>query len=149
MADNADVLLRFYEEDWRQARQAEDQRTAITNITLIVVPALIGFASQKGLNFDAIPLTILLIILGIYGAIISQKLYERHCYFSDRAGYWRGQISKLYPQLEIDTIRAQAAEKHSQRFKRIEKFRLYYLWLILHFFVALAGIILTIWILIA
>ena len=61
MADGTDVLIKFYEEDWQQARQAEDQRTAITNITLIIVPALIGFVSQKGFDKNALPLTVLVI----------------------------------------------------------------------------------------
>ena len=144
MADDTDVLIKFYEEDWQQARQAEDQRTAITNITLIIVPALIGFVAQQGFDSNALPLTLLLIVLGVYGAIASQKLYERHCYFSDRSGLWRSKISQLHPQLEIDKIKAEAAFQHTQRFKRIEKVRLYRLWLMLHIFVALAGLMLTI-----
>lgn len=149
MADEIDVLLKFYEEDWQQARQAEDQRTAITNITLIIVPALIGFVSQQGFNINVLPLTILLVILGIYGIVASQKLYERHCYFSDRSGLWRDKISELHPSLEINQIRDNARQKHSKRFKRIERIRLYSLWLILHSLVALAGLILTLIILAA
>jgi hypothetical protein len=148
MADDTDVLIKFYEEDWQQARQAEDQRTAITNITLIIVPALIGFVSQKGFDINALPLTVLLIVLGVYGAVASQKLYERHRYFSDRAGFWRNQISKLHPQLEIDKIRSEAAAQHTKLFRRTEKLRLYALWLALHLLVTVAGVILTIVILI-
>jgi uncharacterized membrane protein YeaQ/YmgE (transglycosylase-associated protein family) len=148
MADDTDVLIKFYEEDWQQARQAEDQRTAITNITLIIVPALIGFVSQKSFDINALPLTVLLIVLGVYGAVASQKLYERHRYFSDRAGFWRNQISKLHPQLEIDKIRSEAAAQHTKHFRRTEKLRLYLLWLALHLLVAAAGVILTIMILI-
>lgn len=148
MADKIDVLLKLYEEDWQQARQAEDQRTAITNITLIIVPALIGFVSQQGFNTKALPLTILLIFLGIYGVIASQKLYERHCYFSDRSGLWRDKLDELHPNLKISQIRDEARFNHSKRFKRIEKIRLYSLWLMLHLLVALSGLILTLIILI-
>ncbi|NER84836.1 MAG: hypothetical protein F6K42_36030 [Leptolyngbya sp. SIO1D8] len=144
MADDTDVLLKFYEEDWQQARQAEDQRTAITNITLIIVPALVGFISQTGFSISALPLTLLLIVLGIYGAVTSQKLYERHCYFSDRSGFWREKINELHPKLEINQIRNNARSKHTKRFKYLEKIRLYSLWLALHLLVALIGLILTI-----
>ncbi|EKU98479.1 hypothetical protein Lepto7375DRAFT_7766 [Leptolyngbya sp. PCC 7375] len=147
MADEIDILLKFYEEDWQQARQAENQRTAITNITLIIVPALIGFVAQQGFGDNALPLTILLFILGIYGAITSQKLYERHCYFSDRSGLWRDRISELNLKLGIAQIRYDARLKHSRRFKRLEKVRLYSLWLVLHLFVSLAGLVLTLLIL--
>ena len=125
MADEIDILLKLYEEDWQQARQAESQRTAITNITLIIVPALVGFVAQQGFNRKALPLTIMLIVLGIYGAITSHKLYERHCYFSDRAGLWRDRISELNLNIGINQIRSRAKIAHSRRFKRIEKVRLY------------------------
>lgn len=144
MTDEIDILLKFYEEDWEQARQAENQRTAITNITLIIVPTLIGFLSQNKLDDKALPLTILLIVLGIYGAITSQKLYERHRYFSDRSGLWREKINEIYPKLEICKIREDARLKHSKHFKRLQRIRLYSLWLFLHFFVILMGLILTI-----
>ena len=143
MADDIDVLLKLYEEDWQQARQAEDQRTAITNITLVIVPVVIGVIAQKDFDIQILPLTVLLILLGIYGAVTSQKLYERHCYFSDRAGLWRDKLSEIHPNLQISQIRNDARTQHSARFKRLEKIRLYSLWLILHLFVALIGLVLT------
>lgn len=143
MADDTDVLIKLYEEDWSQAKQAENQRTAITNIILVVASIVVGLLSQTGLNPKALPLAILLIVLGVHGAVASHKLYERHCYFSDRAGLWRTQIGKLHPEVEIETIRSEAAAKHSKRFKRTAKLRLYSLWLILHSLVALVGLVLT------
>ena len=50
MADSTDVLLKFVEQQWIEAKQAEDQRSIMTNIILVIVAAIIGFIAQKGLN---------------------------------------------------------------------------------------------------
>jgi hypothetical protein len=42
LADDSEVLLKFYDEDWRQVRQSEDQRTAFSNITLLIASAVFG-----------------------------------------------------------------------------------------------------------
>ena len=144
MADDTDVLLKLCEEQWTQARQSEDQRATITNIVFVVASAIIGLIAQTGLVLQVLPLTILLLVIGIYGAITSEKLYERHQFHMRRAAFWRKRLNELHPNAEIEKYKDQSDARHRTKFPRLNRMRLHYLWLTLHLGIALAGIILTI-----
>jgi hypothetical protein len=143
MADKSEILIKLSEEDWTQARHAEDERTSFTNIIIVITSAILGLISQSGLSINALPLTFFLVVLGLYGALSSQKLYERHRHFGDRMRLWRNKLADLNPDLEIKETLKAADIAHTAKFRRIEKIRLYYLWLVLHFTIALVGIILS------
>jgi hypothetical protein len=149
MADETDILLNFCEEEWIQARQSEDQRAIITNIVLVIASASLGLLSQKGLVTELLPVTIFLIILGVYGALTSQKYYERHQFHIERARGWRKRLEELHPKSQINKVREEANAKHSKKFKRLEKIHLHTLWLFLHMTIALMGIALSIIIIIS
>jgi len=149
MADETDVLLSFCEEEWIQARQIENQRAAITNIVLVVASAILGLLSQKGLVIAMLPATAFLFVLGVYGALTSQKYYERHAFHIERARAWRNRIEELLPGSQINSVREAANKRHSKKFKRLERIHLHTLWLFLHVAVALLGIVLSVVILLA
>jgi len=52
-------------------------RSPITGLIVVVASAIQGGLTQTGLNKHALPLTIMLIILGLFGMLASMKLYER------------------------------------------------------------------------
>ncbi len=143
MADETDILLNFCEEEWVQARQCEDQRAIITNIVLVITSAALGLLSQMGLSIEMLPVTIFLVILGIYGAFASQKYYERHQFHIERARAWRKRLEELHPKSQITKVREEANKKHSQKFKRLEKIHLHTLWFFLHLAITLMGIVLS------
>jgi len=141
MAEEADVLLSLCEEEWTQARQCEDQRAIVTNIVLVIASAILGLLSQTGLVIDMLPVTIFLIVLGGYGAITSQKYFERHQFHIERARAMRKRLEELFPKLQISKSREEANARHSRKFKRLEKIRLHNLWLFLHVAIILMGIV--------
>jgi hypothetical protein len=145
--DDTEVFFKFCEEHWAYARQSEDQRTAFTNIVLLIASIIIGLISNRGLAYEVLPLTMLLILLGIVGAIASEKLYERHQYHSGRASAYGKRIRDLHPDATLDEYRKKAEETHNAQFSKPHKMRLHHLWLILHLSIALAGVILSILIL--
>jgi len=144
MADKTDVLLKFVEQQWVEAKQSEDQRVAVTNVILLIVAAVIGFMAQKGLTKSMSFLSSLLIVLGIYGALTSAKLYERHQFHIERLKYWRQKLDELHPEAEIERLKERAVQSHNARFPRLKDIRLYYLWILLHFIITLAGIVITV-----
>ncbi|MEW5718834.1 MAG: hypothetical protein AB1817_09425, partial [Chloroflexota bacterium] len=77
MNSDSDILLKLREEEWALLRHYEDQRATVTNFILIVVSIAVGFLVQKGINRESLPITILLIGLGVYGVVAVAKLYER------------------------------------------------------------------------
>lgn len=144
MADDTDVLLKLYEQEWAQARHIEEQRAAITNLILIISAAVLGLISQKGLTPELLPLTLLIIALGIYGVVVTQKLYERHHFCVDRARFWRKRIDELHPNALIEKTKSDSDAFHLTKFPRLEKLKLHHLWNILHLAIALTGLVLSI-----
>ncbi len=143
MTDDTQVLLKLSEQQWDYLRQAEDQRAQITNMILLIASIVIGFIAQKGLSFDVLPMTILLIALGAYGAIASEKLYERWGFFRERIDMIERKLDALHPGIEITKLWQEANALNNQQFPRLNKLRLHHLWLVLHLGIALAGLILT------
>jgi hypothetical protein len=144
VAEDTNVLLKVYEMQWIFLRQTEDQRTQITNMVLLIASAVTGFIAQKGLGFDVLPLTILLIALGLYGALISEKMYERFGFFRQRADTLEKKLEALAPGVELGRLWQQANEMNAREFPRLNKLRLHHLWLVLHLGIAAGGIILTV-----
>lgn len=148
MADSTDVLLTFCEREWSQARQSEDQRATITNMVLLIASAIIGFTVQFGVVREVLPLTILLIVLGVFGAIASEKLYERHQFHFERARVFRNQLMDLHPATQLSNQREEVSVRHAKIFPLLSKLHVHHLWLTLHMGISLAGVLLTVIILI-
>ena len=143
MTSDSDVLLKFFDEDWRQVRQSEDQRTAFSNIVLLIASAIFGYLTQHGLTVDTLPLTLLLIGLGLYGGIASEKLYERSKLHMELAWAWRDRLDEIHPNIQIDRVKQEAEAVNHKRFPRLHRLHLHHVWLALDLSIALAGIILT------
>jgi hypothetical protein len=143
LTSDSDVLLKFFDEDWRQVRQSEDQRTAFSNIVLLIASAVFGYLTQHGLLGDTLPLTVFLIGLGFYGGIASEKLYERSKLHMELAWAWQGSLNGLHPDIEIDKLKAEAEAINKKRFPRLHRLHLHHVWVALDLSIALAGIIMT------
>lgn len=142
--NDSDVLLKFFDEDWRQVRQSEDQRTAFSNIVLLIASAIFGYLTQHGLSVDTLPLTILLIALGLYGGVASEKLYERSKLHMELAWAWRDRLNELHPNIQIDRLKKEAEAINHKRFPRLHRLHLHHVWLALDLSIALGGLILTV-----
>jgi hypothetical protein len=144
MADDTDVLLKMYDEQWTQARHIEDQRATITNIVVVIASAILGFIVQQGLSIEILPVTILLVVLGVYGAISSEKLYERFQFCVNRATVLRKRVDELHPNIKLVQLNKDFEAQHKKDYPRLSKVRLHYLWFFLHLAIALGGLILTV-----
>lgn len=143
MADDTDILLQLCSNEWEQSRHLEEQRATITNIILLIASVILGFVAQKGTGYELLPLTILLIVLGVYGAIATEKLYERYTFHSERARHYLKRIDELHPTAQVWALRSQADAKHSAEAKRLVKLRLHALWTSLHVGISITGLVLT------
>jgi hypothetical protein len=145
MADTIDVLLQFIEENWTQTRQHETQRATISNLIVIIAAAISGVVTQTGFNINSLPLALILIALGIYGAVASAKLYERSQYHNNRANHLRARLNELCPDAEIEQLKTIADKEHKDHYPMLAtRISLHNVWLLLHIFIALLGIAFTI-----
>jgi len=142
MADDTDVLLQLYEEQWTQARHVESQRATITNLILVIVSVLIAMITERGVGRETLPVAVLLIVLGFFGAVTSEKLYERFQYCVGKASYLRERVDELHPTIQLLKLNSISEDKHRKDYPRLSKIRLHHLWLTLHIGIALSGLIL-------
>jgi hypothetical protein len=144
MADPTDILLEYWKDQRTQARNAESQRATLTNIVLLIVIATLGFVGQQGLREAMLPLTISLVVLGLFGATASAKYYERYTVHIDQAIQFSKLLGDppLLPDFE-DTLNPVRAD-HADRNRWMSKIRLNKIWIALHLLVALTGLVLTV-----
>ncbi len=145
MAETTDILVSMIEENWNHVRHSEDQRATITNLIVIVVSVIQGVLTQTGFTKNALPLTILLVLLGFYGIVTTAKLHERSRFHIKRARKFRDRLDILCPDAHIKLLQQVADEEHQRQHPVLAKrVRLSSLWLALHIFIALLGFIYTI-----
>jgi hypothetical protein len=140
MADVTDVIIKMLDNQWSQAKQSEDQRSAVTNYVFVIAAAIQGYIVQRNFDKYSLAVAIFLIVLGIYGALISYKYYERFRLGMTRVGRWMEKLEELHPDANLAAIEKKADVKHNSRFPRMHRIRLYALWLCLHTAVSLAGV---------
>ncbi|HEX8072546.1 MAG TPA: hypothetical protein VF546_21540 [Pyrinomonadaceae bacterium] len=144
MADDTEVLLNFCNQYLDEIRHIENQRAALTNIIILIGSAIVGLIVQKGLTRGFLMLAILLILLGIYGAGITLKLYERYNFFQARLEHCYRHIDELHPNAKFLHIRDVAYREHKSRFPRLVKLRVHRLWLAIHIAISLSGVALIV-----
>ncbi len=144
MNETYELLFRTMEENWLHARQAEDKRAMIATVNLIIVSAINGIIAFTGLNQRLIPLTIWMIVIGVYGIVSSLKLYERSQFHILRARKLRARLDELCPDAHEEQLQRDAEKEHKLRYGRMIGVRLNNVWLGLHAFIIVLGGVYTI-----
>lgn len=144
MIDDSEILLKFIEREEALVKHYENQRATITNFVLVATSLTIGFITQKGVILDSLPASLLLTILGLYGAVTVTKLYERTQFASSFIKQYIEQINKLYPNLGLSESQEKIRSKHKAKFAMTSKLHMHQLWSILHIIIAFSGLCLTI-----
>lgn len=138
-----EILLSVIDKQWAQARQSEDQRATTTNFIITLAVALQSFIVQRNFDFASVALGIVIMLLGIYGLMISAKYYERFRISTNRIGDLMRRLEEINKMAQIYQIQKKADKEHRDRFPRLHKIRLHRLWYALHIGVTFVGIINT------
>lgn len=129
MEKETEVLIKFWEEQWSQARQSEDQRSTMANFLISIFTVGIGFIINSGFALGiTIPVSIFLIIIGLFGYLFSLKLFERWRLHEQRAIKWSEQIDRLNPDAKLLELFWEVHEVHKSNHPKMTKVRLYRLW---------------------
>jgi hypothetical protein len=144
----------LYEEERTQARQSENQSSALTNLILIFVGAGLAFISADGIETSDLVLSVPIVLVGAYGAVFSAKYFERWYRHWHRAAGYRSQLLELNPDIESrlrEYSHARDARKSdryeveaAERFPHLSKLKLYRLWVAFHAGVILIGVALSV-----
>ena len=128
MTEISEILIKQLDHQWMQARHSEDQRTATTRLILILTLAIEGFILQKGFVKNSIIFSVIMGLLGIYGAILSSKYYERFRLHTCRVGRLMEKLETLYPDANLKELEEKADNIHITRHPRMYQIRLHILW---------------------
>lgn len=139
--NTADVLMHAIDRQWAQAKQAEDQRATMTNLIIIVAIGLEGLIVQRGFDRASQVLSVVLLLLGVYGAIASAKFYERFRLSMHRASKFVGRLDEIEKEALIGELDKSAEDEHKLKHSLLVRFRLHHIWLILHLSISLFGLI--------
>jgi Ca2+/Na+ antiporter len=146
-----DVLLALNREYYGRIQHYETQRSAVSNLLVIVAAAILAFVTfDRALTIADLALTLLLFAMGLFGAAFSAKYHERASRQSQRVKATRLKLDELlFDSALLDKLRDKAENEHAVHFPkfhhgRIAGWKIYRLWITFHLFIALLGCILTI-----
>ncbi len=145
-----DILLRLWQEQRTQARQCENHRAVMS---LVVVIGAAGGMTYVALHADSRIVSAAVAsavwVLGLFGALISAKYYERFKMHMDGAEHFHRRLDELYPELRIEQLWSDNESQHSRNYKVLYGIRLHHLWVVAHVGIALLGGIVAIVILVS
>lgn len=141
---NYELLFRALEENWNHARLSEEKRAWVANLALLLTAALHIALAVVGLHRQALPLTIMLLIVAVYGALTTVKLYERAQFHIRRARSLRARLDELCPDAQVEQLQRAAEQEHRKHYPRLADLRLNVIWLSLYGLIGALGIVYTV-----
>jgi hypothetical protein len=141
-----ELLWRFYQDHIAHGRHHETLRATTTTVILAVaagVLGLLGGAHVWPLQYEQLPLTLFLVLLGVFGAFFSAKYHERFDFHMNRARQYRDLLDANLPLVGINKVRPEADKKSRSEHPWLFDRRLYVFWVWLHLIVAGLGLLLT------
>ena len=148
MADNVDILLKFWEEQWAQARQCENQRSIMANFIISIFTAGIGIIVISDFAFKTLPIAFFLAVLSVFGGLFSAKLFERWRLHERRAIKWSEKIDELAPEAELLKKFWEAHREHKDNHPKMKKIALFRLWEFFYFILTGLALIVSAYIII-
>lgn len=142
MSDKNGLILAIYLDRNTYARHCDELQVKITNILIIICAGILAFISNNGLTKDKWPLALFLFILGLFGILVSLKLYERIRFYLTAAKEYRKELESLF-ETDLDVLHQRIEVEHQRRFPILYK-RVIVLtyWVMLHSLIAILGLFL-------
>jgi hypothetical protein len=129
------------EENWRLAREAEDKRSLLAVLNLLLATVLQITIAFTGFHLQVLPVTCWLVLIGIYGIVAGLKLYERSQFHILRARKLRAKLDSVYPDADLEQLFQAAEKEQKQAYPLLMRLRLNNIWTAFHALIALLGVI--------
>ncbi len=133
--DSNDFLWGLAVQNLEFCRHHENQRQGVTNFAFVasgILVSIIGM-DQQLTTFDALPAG-LLVIIGLFGAVVSYKHYERFNHHYERFRGLRSELEKKL-QTNVSAMNLEADERNEKAFPYTSRRPLARFWLGLHLLV--------------
>jgi hypothetical protein len=143
MSEPAETVRAYWCEHRQQLRQSETQRSVLTNFLLVITAGLSGLTVQQKFTGGTLPLALLILGIGLYGALSAAKYHERAEYHLQQARALTRTLKELGALADDGNLEG-AREAHYRAYPRLHRLRLHWLWTGLHLAVAAYGLVLAV-----
>ncbi|MBN2012691.1 hypothetical protein JW960_25405 [candidate division KSB1 bacterium] len=143
MASNEELLMMKYKEQKTQARQHETHRATVTNLVILIAGGALSIVGFQTITVIHFVIGLFILFLGVFGAILSKKHYERFKYHTLWAHEYDKKLLKIFKESEIEDFKKKKL-KHEKEFGWISKTRANKLWTGIHLLIALLGLLIII-----
>lgn len=143
MNQSETAVLAYWGEHRDQLRQSETQRALLTNYLLVTAAALSALVVQQRFATETLPLSVLITLVGIYGAVSVAKYHERAEYHLTQARALTRVLTDMGALTGRDVLE-DFRNRHYERYPRLHRVRLHTLWTGLHAGIAVYGITLVV-----
>jgi hypothetical protein len=137
-------VLAYWKEHREQLRQSENQRAVLTNFVLVIVAGISGFVVQQHFSLRTLPLSVLIVVIGLYGALAVAKYHERANYHLSQARALTRVLVDTGALVDSRALLDEFRQAHYGEYPRLGRLRLNWLWIGLHLAVAVYGAVLVI-----
>lgn len=139
-----EAAISVYEQYCEQVRHHQDERRAIANTLTVVVGALVAVAAiDQRLDKQDFPIILAFIVIGLFGAMCMVKCHGLIRFYKQMASTMALHIGGGGGS-SFDVVQLEESVRISEPafWRRIDKVRLWYLWLLFFVFVMLVGVML-------
>lgn len=152
-----EILWKMYEDNRNQCRHHETQRSAVATLLLAVASGIVGLIKYDNLTVAQLPLTLLWIVLGIFGALFSAKQYERYLFHRERYREYLAALDSILPNIpvwsygrnrevqsdQLQALKKLADKRHAKEGNLLSKARLNWFWYTTYASITLLGVVLS------
>jgi hypothetical protein len=144
MTATDNVVLAYWSEQRDQLRQSESQRAVLTNYILAIAAALSGLVVQQRFRTQTLPLSVLVVLIGLYGALATAKYHERASYHLSQARALTRALVQSGDLPDNKALLDRFRDEHYRENSWLYRVRLHWLWTGLHLGVAAWGLVLIV-----
>jgi hypothetical protein len=134
-----DAGLAYWQEHREQLRQSENQRAVLTNFVLVLAAGVSSLVVQQHFAARTLPLSVLVVVTGLYGALAVAKYHERAEYHLQQARALTQALTTAGALADYRTALADSRAGHYRQYPRLHRIRLHRLWTGLHLGIATYG----------
>jgi hypothetical protein len=139
-----DAVLAYWKEHREQFRQSENQRAVLTNYVLVITAAVSGLIVQQRFSLRTLPLSVLIVVIGLYGALASAKYHERADYHLLQARALTRVLIDAGALADSSAVLEEFRQTHYGKYPRLHRLRLHWMWTGLHLGIAVYGAVLVV-----
>jgi uncharacterized membrane protein YjfL (UPF0719 family) len=139
--ENEKGFLKFYmEQTWEEMRHIETLRERVTILVITIASAIVGFIIQQKFAIETKPFLWFVIVLGVFGLLMTLKLFQIHQMSQKRLDKWYLYYESFCgDDPQVLKLRKLADKENKKEFFYVAKIRHNYFWSAMHIFIVIAG----------